>query len=58
MRMWKAQESGHYLNHKNTDAWETFVHLSAAASANHNNSEEEGKLIHRYLQQVERGLPM
>ena len=43
MRMWKAQESGHYLNHKNTDAWETFVHLSAAASANHDNSEEEGK---------------
>ena len=41
MRLFKAQQSGHYLNHDNTDAWETIVRLSAAASMDLDASEAE-----------------
>ena len=36
MRLFKAQEAGHYLNHEDTGAWETVVRLSAAASVDQN----------------------
>jgi hypothetical protein len=43
MRIFKAQESGHYLNHDNTSAWETIVQMSAAASVDReSNTSEEG----------------
>lgn len=35
MRLFKAQEAGHCLNHDDTGAWETVVRLSAAASVDH-----------------------
>ena len=35
MRMLKAQELSHYLNHDDTDAWKTVVHLCTAAFVNH-----------------------
>lgn len=41
MRMLKAQEAGHFLNHNNTTEWETIVRLSAAASTNGEEDEEE-----------------
>ena len=41
MRLFKAQESGHYLNHENTGAWETIVRLSAAASVDQSASDSE-----------------
>ena len=41
MRLFKAQESGHYLNHEDTGAWEAIVRLSAAASVNPNESDSE-----------------
>jgi hypothetical protein len=43
MRLFKAQESGHYLNHDNTSAWETVVRLSAAASVDRESSDSEDK---------------
>ena len=36
MRLFKAQEAGHFLNHGDIGAWETVVRLSAAASVDQN----------------------
>lgn len=41
MRLFKAQECGHYLNHKNPGAWEAIVRLSAAASVDQKSRDSE-----------------
>ena len=41
MRLFKAQEAGHFLNYADTSAWETVVRLSAAASVDHNTTQHD-----------------
>ena len=42
MRLYKAQQSGHYFNHNDPDAWQTMVRLSNAASIDEGEDDTEG----------------
>ena len=41
MRLFQAQKRGHFANHDDPHAWETVVRLSATASANADDSDDE-----------------
>lgn len=42
MRLYKAQQTGHYFDHNDPDAWQTVVRLSNAASINEGEDDAEG----------------
>ena len=41
MRLYKAQQTGHYFNHNDPDAWQTVVRLSNAASILNEGEDED-----------------